>query len=160
MRKIVLLFLFACLAVTQVQADYFYKLRLNTITGGDGTNYSSGWTSWILVQSGDGRTYSLKNLYNTVDGGSPFTVKEDNSNNTYTIKNLSEITGFAAKGRNDNKILDGDDRNILVEKLHSSIRVLDLKDWGGNYPERQLLLCQYDRGQEAYPTRPRHSHWR
>ena len=160
MRKIVLLFLFACLAVTQVQADYFYKLRLNTIAGGSGTNYSSGWTSWILVQSGDKRMYSLENLYKTVNGGSSFTVKEDDSNKTYTIDRLSQITGFAAKGRNDNKILDGDDRTILVEKLHSSIMVLDLKEWGGNYPERQLLLCQYEQGQEAYPTRPRHSHWR
>lgn len=129
MRKIVLLFLFACLAVTQVQADYFYKLRLKTITGGDGMDYNSGWTSWILVQSGEGRKYSLENLYNTVNGGSFFTVT-DNSNNTYTINSLDQITGFAAKGRNDNNILDGDDRNILVEKLHSSIRVLDLKDWG------------------------------
>lgn len=159
MRKIVLLFLFACLAVTQVQADYFYKLRLNTITGGDGMDYNSGWTSWILVQSGDGRQYSLENLYKTVDGGSSFTVMDD-SNRTYNIKSLSQITGFAAKGRNDNKILDGDDRTILVENLHSSIMVLDLKDWGGNYPERQLLLCQYEQCQEAYPTRPRHSHWR
>lgn len=129
MRKIVLLFLFACLAVTQVQADYFYKLRLNTITGGDGMDYNSGWTSWILVQSGDGRKYSLKNLYNTVNGGSSFTVMDD-SNNPYTIKSLSQITGFAAKGRNDINILDGDDRNILVGKLHSSIMVLDLKEWG------------------------------
>lgn len=159
MRKIVLLFLFACLAVTQVQADYFYKLRLNTINGGGGTNYSSGWTSWILVQSGEGRKYSLENLYNTVNGGSSFTVK-DVSNNTYIINRLDQITGFAAKGRNDNKILDGDDRTILVGNLHSSIMVLDLKEWGGNYPERQLLLCQYEQGQEAYPTRPRHSHWR
>lgn len=133
MRKIVLLFLFACLAVTQVQADYFYKLRLNTINSGGGTNYSSGWTSWILVQSGDKRQYSLENLYNTVNGGSSFTVKDD-SNNNYTINSLSEITGFAAKGRNDTNILDGDDRNILVEKLHSSIRVLDLKEWGGQLP--------------------------
>ena len=131
MRKIVLLFLFACLAVTQVQADYYYKLRLNTINGGGGTNYSSGWTSWILVQSGDGRQYSLENLYNTVNRGSSFTVKEEDSNKTYTIDRLSQITGFAAKGRNDNKILDGDDRTILVENLHSSIMVLDLKDWGG-----------------------------
>lgn len=129
MRKIVLLFLFACLAVTQVQADYFYKLRLNTIDGGGGKNYSSGWTSWILVQSGDGRKYSLENLYNTVNGGSYFYVT-DNSNNTYTINSLDQITGFAAKGRNDNNILDGDDRKILVENLHSSIMVLDLKDWG------------------------------
>lgn len=159
MRKIVLLFLFACLAVTQVQADYFYKLRLNTINGGDGTNYSSGWTSWILVQSGEGRKYSLENLYNTVNGGSSFTVMDD-SNNPYTIKSLSQITGFAAKGRNDTNILDGVDRKILVGELHSSIMVLDLKEWGGNYPERQLLLCQYEQCQEAYPTRPRHSHWR
>ena len=130
MRKIVLLFLFACLAVTQVQADYFYKLRLNTINGGGGTNYSSGWTSWILVQSGDGRKYSLENLYKTVDGRSSFTVKEEDSNKTYTIDRLDQITGFAAKGRNDNKILDGDDLSILVGKLHSSIMVLDLKDWG------------------------------
>lgn len=129
MRKIVLLFLFACLAVTQVQADYYYKLRLNTIAGGGGTDYSSGWTSWILVQSGDGRKYSLENLYNTVHGGSSFSVT-DNSNNTYTIKSLSQITGFAAKGRNDNNILDGDDRTILVGQLHSSIMVLDLKEWG------------------------------
>ena len=133
MRKIVLLFLFACLAVTQVQADYFYKLRLNTITDGGGTNYSSGWTSWILVQSGEGRKYSLKNLYNTVNGGSPFTVKDD-SNNTYIISSLSQITGFAAKGRDDDNILDGDDRDILVGKLHSSIMVLDLKEWGGQLP--------------------------
>ena len=130
MRKIVLLFLFACLAVTQVQADYFYKLRLNTITGGGGTNYSSGWTSWILVQSGDERMYSLENLYNTVNGGSSFTVKEYYSNKTYTIDRLSQITGFAAKGRNDNKILDGDDLKILVGNLHSSIMVLDLSEWG------------------------------
>lgn len=131
MRKIVLLFLFACLAVTQVQADYYYKLRLNTIAGGDGTNYSSGWTSWILVQSGDERKYSLENLYNTVvNGGSSFTVKEDDSNKTYTIDRLDHITGFAAKGRNDNNILDGVDRTILVEKLYSSIMVLDLKEWG------------------------------
>ena len=130
MRKIVLLFLFACLAVTQVQADYFYKLRLNTINGGGGTNYSSGWTSWILVQSGDKRMYSLENLYNTVNGGSSFTVKEEDSNKTYTIDRLSQITGFAAKGRNDNEILDGKDRDILVGKLHSSIMVLDLKEWG------------------------------
>ena len=130
MRKIVLLFLFACLAVTQVQADYYYKLRLNTIEGGSGTNYSSGWTSWILVQSGDGRQYSLENLYNTVNNrGSSFTVKDD-SNSTYTINSLSQITGFAAKGRHDNKILDGDDRTILVGNLHSSIMVLDLKEWG------------------------------
>ncbi len=129
MRKIVLLFLFACLAVTQVQADYFYKLRLNTLNGGGGTNYSLGWTSWILVQSGDERKYSLENLYKTVHGGSSFTVK-DVSNNTYIINRLDQITGFAAKGRNDNKILDGDDRNILVEKLHSTIMVLDLKEWG------------------------------
>lgn len=129
MRKIVLLFLFACLAVTQVQADYYYKLRLNTITGGGGTDYSSGWTSWILVQSGDERKYSLENLYTTVNGGSSFTVKDD-SNNTYPINSLSQITGFAAKGRDNNNILDGDDRKILVENLHSSIRVLDLKDWG------------------------------
>lgn len=129
MRKIVLLFLFACLAVTQVQADYFYKLRLNNITGGGGTNYSLGWTSWILVESGKERKYSLENLYNTVNGGSSFTVT-DNSNNTYIIKSLDQITGFAAKGRNDNNILDGVDRNILVEKLHSSIMVLDLKEWG------------------------------
>ena len=133
MRKIVLLFLFACLAVTQVQADYFYKLRLNTITGGGGTNYSSGWTSWILVQSGDKRMYSLDNLYNTVNGGSSFTVKDD-SNNTYIINSLSQITGFAAKGRNDDNILDGGDRDILVGKLHSSIMVLDLKEWGGQLP--------------------------
>ena len=130
MRKIVLLFLFACLAVTQVQADYYYKLRLNTIAGGDGTNYSSGWTSWILVQSGDGRQYSLENLYNTVNGGSSFTVKEEDSNKTYTIDRLSQITGFAAKGRKDNNILDGYDRDILVGELHSSIMVLDLKEWG------------------------------
>lgn len=130
MRKKVLLFLFACLAVTQVQADYFYKLRLNTNTGGGGTDYSSGWTSWILVQSGDKRQYSLENLYNTVKGGSSFTVKEDSSDKTYTINDLSEITGFAAKGRNDNNILDGEDRKILVENLHSSIMVLDLKEWG------------------------------
>lgn len=129
MRKIVLLFLFACLAVTQVQADYFYKLRLNTITDGGGTNYSSGWTSWILVQSGDDRMYSLEKLYKTVNGGSSFTVTDD-GNNTYTINNLSQITGFAAKGRNDNNILDGNDRKILVENLHSSIMVLDLKEWG------------------------------
>lgn len=131
MRKIVLLFLFACLAVTQVQADYFYKLRLNTNTGGGGTDYSLGWTSWILVQEGDGRKYSLENLYNTVSGGSSFTVKDDR-NKTYIIKNLDEITGFAAKEQNNtnNNILDGDDRKILVENLHSSIRVLDLKEWG------------------------------
>lgn len=129
MRKIVLLFLFACLAVTQVQADYYYKLRLNTIKGGDGTDYSSGWTSWILVQSGDNRKYSLENLYNKVNGGSSFTVTDD-SNNTYAIKSLPEITGFAAKGRDNHNILDGNDRKILVENLHSSIRVLDLKDWG------------------------------
>ena len=129
MRKIVLLFLFACLAVTQVQADYYYKLRLNTIADGGGTNYSSGWTSWILVQSGDKRMYSLENLYNTVNRGSSFTVKEYDSNNTYTINSLSQITGFAAKGRNDNNILDGNDRKILVENLHSSIMVLDLKEW-------------------------------
>lgn len=133
MRKIVLLFLFACLAVTQVQADYYYKLRLSSITGGDGPDYYSGWTSWILVQSGDERKYSLENLYKAVDGRSSFTVKDDR-NNTYIINELSEITGFAAKGRNDNKILDGDDRTILVEKLHSSIMVLDLKDWGGQLP--------------------------
>lgn len=134
MRKIVLLFLFACLAVTQVQADYYYKLRLNTINGGGGTDYSSGWTSWILVQSGDKRIYSLDSLYKTVNRGSSFTVKEykDYGNKTYTINSLSEITGFAAKGRNDNKILDGDDRTILVEKLHSSIMVLDLKEWGAD----------------------------
>ena len=129
MRKIVLLFLFACLAVTQVQADYYYKLRLNTIDGGGGKNYSSGWTSWILVQSGDKRMYSLENLYKTVNGGSSFTVKEEDSNKTYTIDRLSQITGFAAKGRNDNNILDGVDRKILVENLHSSIMVLDLKEW-------------------------------
>lgn len=128
MRKIVLLFLFACLAVTQVQADYFYKLRLNTITDGGGTNYSLGWTSWILVQSGDERKYSLENLYNTVNGGSSFTVK-DVSNNTYIINRLDQITGFAAKGRDDNNILDGEDRKILVENLHTSIMVLDLKEW-------------------------------
>ena len=130
MRKIVLLFLFACLAVTQVQADYFYKLRLNTLNGGGSTNYSLGWTSWILVQSGDERQYSLENLYNTVNRGSSFTVKEYDSNKTYTIDRLEQITGFAAKGRNNHKILDGDDRNILVGKLHSSIMVLDLKEWG------------------------------
>lgn len=130
MRKIVLLFLFACLAVTQVQADYYYKLRLNTIDGGGGKNYSSGWTSWILVQSGDGRMYSLENLYNTVNNrGSYFTVT-DVSNNTYIINRLDQITGFAAKGRDDNNILDGEDRKILVENLHSSIMVLDLKEWG------------------------------
>lgn len=134
MRKIVLLFLFACLAVTQVQADYFYKLRLNTINGGGSTNYSSGWTSWILVQSGDGRQYSLENLDKTVNGGSSFTVKEEDSNKTYTINSLSQITGFAAKGRGNNNILDGKDREILVGKLHSSIMVLDLKEWGGQLP--------------------------
>lgn len=159
MRKKVLLFLFACLAVTQVQADYYYKLRLNTIKGGGGTDYSSGWTSWILVQSGDDRKYSLENLYTTVNRGSSFTVTDD-SNNTHAINSLSEITGFAAKGRDDNKILDSNDRTILVANLHSSIRVLDLKEWGGNYPEWQLLLCQYEQGQEAHPTQPRHSHWR
>lgn len=131
MRKNVLLFLFACLAVTQVQADYYYKLRLSTITGGDGANYSSGWTSdWIFVQSGDHRQYSLENLYTTVNGGSPFTVK-DVTNHTYTIDDLSKITGFAAKEHDaNNNILDGDDRTILVKNLHSYIKVLDLKEWG------------------------------
>lgn len=133
MRKIVLLFLFACLAVTQVQADYYYKLRLNTINGGGGTNYSSGWTSWILVQSGDLRKYSLENLYTTVNGGSSFTVK-DVGDNTHIINSLSQITGFAAKGRDNDNILDGNDRKILVENLHSSIMVLDLQEWGGQLP--------------------------
>lgn len=132
MRKNVLLFLFACLAVTQVQADYYYKLRLSTITGGDGADYYSGWTSdWIFVQSGDSRQYSLENLYNTfVNGGSSFTVK-DVSDNTYTIDDLSKITGFAAKEHDaNNNILDGRDRTILVANLHSYIKVLDLKEWG------------------------------
>ena len=88
MRKIVLLFLFACLAVTQVQADYYYKLRLNTIAGGGGTNYSSGWTSWILVQSGDKRMYSLENLYNTVNGGSSLLPKGETTTKSLTGKTV------------------------------------------------------------------------